>query len=485
MRRLGSSALLRVLSTSFSLVPLRAVEAACNLHSRAEPVTVQPARSIMARTLSGVTSNQASIALQSLSGCHNALHASPPAVVSAGVVLAGQRRQQLVLICSLGNRSRPTTRRMSVTAVTAGRQSAGSSDDPSRQPKRSFTGQPVFSTPARDVLPIPYLEARQKMVADAPFELFKLVGVSFEGRQEVLKTIEPGGVVVFTKKPHPMDPHAVFVDTLSGESLGFVAAVETDYFKHPITFGRIKTIGPEATTSQLGAVVEVQPDVPGLTVDALPDDMLPLTHLRLVVTRAAWDCIRGQAYERDDYRCRITGGTGPDGLVQAAPLWDVDDEEGTITLVDIITLAEPVRVALQLQRLPNLAGLEDLRSQAIATLSAVNQWTPDETAEYLNHRQQLRSGRTEQGQNPAVGRPRWRVNLAWLAQHESPQWRQLRYTVRAALDGGGFLKEHMAGPQECNHCLSLALGKAEGERTVEEDELVSLLGEYYPIEEWK
>lgn len=112
-------------------------------------------------------------------------------------------------------------------------------------------------------------------------------------------------------------------------------------------------------------------------------------------------------------------------------------------------------------------------------------WTPDETAEYLNHRQQLRSGRTEQGQNPAVGRPRWRVNLAWLAQHESPQWRQLRYTVRAALDGGGFLKEHMAGPQECNHCLSLALGKAEGERTVEEDELVSLLGEYYPIEEWK
>lgn len=49
--------------------------------------------------------------------------------------------------------------------------------------------------------------------------------------------------------------------------------------------------------------MEVQPDVPGLTVDALPDDMLPLTHLRLVVTRAAWDCIRGQAYERDDYRC--------------------------------------------------------------------------------------------------------------------------------------------------------------------------------------
>lgn len=30
------------------------------------------------------------------------------------------------------------------------------------------------------------------MVADAPFELFKLVGVSFEGRQEVLKTVEPG-----------------------------------------------------------------------------------------------------------------------------------------------------------------------------------------------------------------------------------------------------------------------------------------------------
>lgn len=41
-------------------------------------------------------------------------------------------------------------------------------------------------------------------------------------------------------------------------------------------------------------------------------------------------------------RCTITGGTGPDGLVQAAPLWDVDDEDGTITLVHVTTLAEPV-----------------------------------------------------------------------------------------------------------------------------------------------
>lgn len=139
MRRLGSSTLLRLFPTSFGLVPSRTVEAACTLLSCAELASNQPAQSIMARMLTGLTCSQAFIGVQSLSECHHALHASPP-----GVASAGQRRQQRFRTCSLGNSSLPTTRHLSAAASTADRQSAGSSDEPSQQTKRYIPGADIY-----------------------------------------------------------------------------------------------------------------------------------------------------------------------------------------------------------------------------------------------------------------------------------------------------------------------------------------------------
>lgn len=48
-----------------------------------------------------------------------------------------------------------------------------------------------------------------------------------------------------------------------------------------------------------------------------------------------------------------------------------------------------VRLALQLQRLPNLAGLEDLRSQAIATLTAINQCATPSIASYPKKKKEI------------------------------------------------------------------------------------------------
>lgn len=53
----------------------------------------------------------------------------------------------------------------------------------------------------------------------------KVVGVTFEGRQQIVQTLQPGDPLVLRREPdNPHDPHAVKVSTASGAQVGYLSA---------------------------------------------------------------------------------------------------------------------------------------------------------------------------------------------------------------------------------------------------------------------
>lgn len=68
-------------------------------------------------------------------------------------------------------------------------------------------------------------EVRYDGVEDAPALHTKVVGVTFDGRQQALATLHPGDVLRLVREPtNPHDPHAVQVATPDGRVLGYLRA---------------------------------------------------------------------------------------------------------------------------------------------------------------------------------------------------------------------------------------------------------------------
>ncbi|HXF83578.1 MAG TPA: single-stranded-DNA-specific exonuclease RecJ [bacterium] len=70
-----------------------------------------------------------------------------------------------------------------------------------------------------------YLGEGAPGIEDAAAFHTKVAGVTFEGRQEVVKTLRPGETLRLQREPaNPVDPHAVAVLTASGRQVGYLSA---------------------------------------------------------------------------------------------------------------------------------------------------------------------------------------------------------------------------------------------------------------------
>ena len=68
-------------------------------------------------------------------------------------------------------------------------------------------------------------EVRDSAVEDAAALYTKVVGVTFDGRQQIVGTLRPGDRLRLIREPaNPHDPHAVQVVTLDGRALGYLRA---------------------------------------------------------------------------------------------------------------------------------------------------------------------------------------------------------------------------------------------------------------------
>ena len=62
------------------------------------------------------------------------------------------------------------------------------------------------------------------------------------------------------KEPdNPYDPNAIVVQSLSGQTLGYVPKDHTARFPHDTTFGHVYSMGPVSSVGLLGATVSHQP----------------------------------------------------------------------------------------------------------------------------------------------------------------------------------------------------------------------------------
>lgn len=247
-------------------------------------------------------------------------------------------------------------------------------------------------------------EARSELAAQYPHKTFRVVGVSFEGRQNLLAGVRPGDAAMFVREPSNVhDPNAVSVQTLHGHSMGHIARKETSQFLQPVSFGRILSMGPEHWTGNFGLTVDVQPGLPALTVDALPESLRGQMSLKSHFPPATWDVLRRAVYSRASHRCEISGGVGPTWPVNVEPLWSVVDATRTVQLCGIAALAPQVAAVKNLER---VSGSWTACDEAASTLCIINGWSEEECSTYLNH---IDKQCVIRAQGPA-----WHLDLSWL-----------------------------------------------------------------------
>jgi single-stranded-DNA-specific exonuclease len=67
----------------------------------------------------------------------------------------------------------------------------------------------------------------------------KLAGVTFEGRQSVIRTLQEGQVLYFVREPdNPYDANAINVKTADGRSVGFIAKDKNSSLAYDLDHGK-------------------------------------------------------------------------------------------------------------------------------------------------------------------------------------------------------------------------------------------------------
>jgi hypothetical protein len=131
---------------------------------------------------------------------------------------------------------------------------------------------------------------------------------------------------------------------------------------------------------------------PRLTIELVPRTCW-FSNVRDQVSRADWDRIRRQVYERAGKCCEVCTGRGRRHPVECHEVWEYDETAQVQRLVRMIALCPACHEVKHI----GLAGLKGRGEQASAHLAKVNGWTPQATARYIDQAFAIweeRSGRT-------------------------------------------------------------------------------------------
>jgi hypothetical protein len=239
------------------------------------------------------------------------------------------------------------------------------------------------------------------MLQHCPAESFKIVGVSFDGRQEAIAALQAEQAVMLVREPNNVhDPNAVAVKTLQGHSLGYVPKELTVNIQHDVCFGHIQSVG-QNDKGLWGAFVIVRPGLTPLSLDAFPLNLASHVNLSSELSKPDWDRLRKETYKRAGYKCEVSGGVGAEWPVEVQEQWRFYEGSQTLQLVGLMALHPDVHLAKHTDRQPDDAR----RQHGIWILQGMNQWSVQEAEQYLKYIQDLalqRSSRT------------WRFDMSWL-----------------------------------------------------------------------
>lgn len=254
-----------------------------------------------------------------------------------------------------------------------------------------------------DVLPPTRLQLRERLLESSPFELYPVVGVSFEGRQVLIEKLHREEVVAFVREPHNrFDANAVSVQNLSGESLGYISKEFNTRFVHPVAFGIVHSMGkgpnPPEGSGLWGFKVAAQPAVPGVTVLAVPDNLIAVVDLTDSLQGPRWDALKEETMSGKT--CWLTG--APADRCDAQ--WDIDYDNNLLTLTEFRPVCEEV---YEIERLLVRESSVVLKNY----LRQMNGWRESELHRYLEHASLLQK---------EISLQPWRADLSYLQERGIP-----------------------------------------------------------------
>lgn len=252
-----------------------------------------------------------------------------------------------------------------------------------------------------------------------PLESFKMTGVSFEGRQDLVSQLQPDQAVMMVKeRDNAYDPNAIAVQTLSGQTLGYVPRENTARFPHDTTFGHIYSKGRASSVGLWGATVAVRPSLPPLALDAIPSNLAPHAIMDRSLSPEHFQGIREATCKRANHMCEISGAFATE---QPAlhEIWRADATTKTVQLRGFIALHPDLHTAANLEVQRDAKPMHSAR----LTLEAMNAWTSAEAAEYVAHIHSVALAR---------GSEKWKFDLQWLSDHSFSIPKQLHSLCHAS-----------------------------------------------------
>jgi hypothetical protein len=118
---------------------------------------------------------------------------------------------------------------------------------------------------------------------------------------------------------------------------------------------------------------------PRLTVELVPRTCW-FSNVRDRVSREDWDRMRSRVYEHAGSRCEVCGGRGSKHPVECHEVWEYDERTAVQRLVRMIALCPACHEVKHI----GLAGIKGRGEIAAKHLAAVNDWTAQLTAQYID-----------------------------------------------------------------------------------------------------
>jgi 5-methylcytosine-specific restriction endonuclease McrA len=166
-------------------------------------------------------------------------------------------------------------------------------------------------------------------------------------------------------------------------------------------------VGQALTNSQASENLEPREHNGGvqtrLTVELVPSTCW-YTNVRSNVSRAVWDRLRRRVAADAGHRCEICGGRGRRWPVECHEVWAYDDATKVQRLERLVALCPTCHEAKH----PGLASKRGRLDAVTGHLAAVNGWTPDDAALYLE---------VAFEQWAARSRHQWTLDISVLADH--------------------------------------------------------------------
>lgn len=244
------------------------------------------------------------------------------------------------------------------------------------------------------------LSSRSKLLQSQPYEQLRVAGVTFEGRQDIVSTLEKGQALAFIREPdNPFDENAVRISTLDDQSrvVGYVPKTRTSSFIHTMCFGKVSSVGKPANQQQdvWGCIAEVQSRIPPMTVLPIPRNLHGKKSIDELTfsDKEKWNEFKGAILERSNGVCSISGAI----TNSIAELWEFIKENRTLKLAGFVAQEQEVT---KIQRM--LESGMDYTSE----LQRMNNWTEGDVDTYLTYMKRVREEYSDLGE--------WQVDMTIL-----------------------------------------------------------------------